>query len=283
LDRISKFILQSHGLAKIPSVIKEILRVATNRNSTFKDLSNYLSADEVLQNRILKIARSALFMAPRSDGVENLDDAVRVLGFQTVANIAVSVAATEIFGEQSAETPEVRAFWTHSLACANFAELIKRQGGYEGDAFAAGFLHDIGKLLMLYTFQNEYRLINDRMAGSQNPVRTMEEDVLGMAHDHVNKLIVEKLKLPDSLGVPMMDHHDLSDDREFREMTSIVHLADLLCFDYKLVYPFNALPPTRLRAAFSILGVDTKAYRQLHGHGRAVVKRLQLWDSITLT
>jgi HD-like signal output (HDOD) protein len=278
IEELTTYLLDNHSLVEIPSVIQGILRVATEPRATSADLSKFIAEDPVLESKVLRVARSPLFMT-RTGVVSTLPDAVKLLGYQAVANIAISLAATQLFHKVDNSAVHADGFWEHSLACANFADLIHTmQGGNEGELFAAGFLHDLGKLLLVYTFNAEYRQMVDLLRTGRRRTRDLEQDVLGMAHDQVNRLLVKRLGLTDDIAVAMVDHHGTG--TVWSRAAAVVHVADHLCFDFQVVFPSHALRPDLNEWALRLLGLDLAEMAKLRTKASGVVQKLQLWNQI---
>jgi HD-like signal output (HDOD) protein len=278
IEELTTYLLDNHSLVEIPGVIEGILRVATAPRATSADLSKFIAEDPALENKVLRVARSPLFMT-RTGVVSTLPDAVKLLGYQAVANIAISLAATQLFRKVDGSGSQALGFWEHSLACANFADLIHTSlGGNEGELFAAGFLHDLGKLLLVYTFEAEYRQMSELLRAGQRRTRNLEQDVLGMAHDQVNRLLVKRLGLVGDIAAAMVEHHGTG--TEWSRPAAVVHVADHLCFDFQVIFPSHAIRPDLNEWALRSLGLDLAQMAELRTKANGVVQNLQLWNQI---
>jgi len=122
------------------------------------DLRRVVALDPVLLGRLLKLYHSA---CPGADRKQlNLSTAITVLGTTTVRNLILGMATgTGGLGNED--------FWRHSLRVAAAARLLAARRGLEASwgetYFAAGLLHDIGKLPVVWG-QPDHREMSRRMA-----------------------------------------------------------------------------------------------------------------------
>jgi len=278
IESLTNFLLDAHGLDQMPDRIQGILRIATNPRSSSQQLSDFIANDKTLEKRVLRVARSPLFMT-RTGMVGTLSEAVKLLGYQAVANIAISMTATEPFRDVEGMGRQTAGFWEHALACANFSDLIHTMtGGKEGELFAAGFLHDLGKLLLVVTFQSEYRHLRASTDSENRVFRTLEQEELGVTHDQVNRLIVERLNLSEGLSEAMVGHH--SDGTRWTRTAAIVHLADHLCFDFNVTFPSAAARPDLNTWALRTLGIDPQRMPRIREKAQGIMHKLQEWNQI---
>ena len=77
----------------------------------------------------------------------------------TLAATWLSVSVLERFAGGSDDGSfDRQKFWEHSIACGVGARLLAGKLRYriQGEAFAAGILHDIGKLILSQYFSEEF-------------------------------------------------------------------------------------------------------------------------------
>lgn len=224
-------------LPTLPIVITKLIELVSNPKTSAGDLGNLISSDQALSAKILKVANSAFYGFPRR--IATVKHAVVVLGFEAVKNIALSVALLERFPEGgSHELFDQQLFWTHAIGCGAASRLLARRLRYrlEAEAFVAGILHDIGKLIFVEYFRERF-LNAVRLARSENLyIARAEEMVLGVSHAEVGGWLAEKWNLPKQLVQVISQHHgpfsdggDPEVDGRIPELTLIVHGANALC------------------------------------------------------
>ena len=147
---------QMDSFPVLPVTVAQILRVTGDPESSAADLMAALLPDQSLCATVLKLANSALFGRPRR--VDSLQAAIMVLGFNRVQSIALVKAMLNTFSDLgSGSAPEVERFWEHAFLAAMAANHMARDLGLGlGASFMAGLLHDLGKLVLLQTFGDDY-------------------------------------------------------------------------------------------------------------------------------
>jgi HD-like signal output (HDOD) protein len=96
--------------------------------------------------------------------------------------------------------------------------------------FTASLLHDIGKLVLDVFLTREYAKVLEKVRLNGVSVLEAEEEVMGFSHADVGGWLCERWKFPPLLTFPISFHHQVEKvDKNYMQMTSIIHLADILC------------------------------------------------------
>ena len=113
---LKKTIQQIESLPSPDFILQKIVETASSPSASAKELNQIASKDQSFVAKILKLANSAFYGLPKN--VTKLTDAIMILGFKTVRNLAMSIFTKEnFFGFQSKEV-NVKDFWRHSLGTA---------------------------------------------------------------------------------------------------------------------------------------------------------------------
>jgi HD-like signal output (HDOD) protein len=114
-------------------------------------IAGVLSKDQALASEVLKQANSAFYSGLR--GVQTIQDAIMRLGSSQVFNYLVSGGQKQYYKSQNDTINRYyQILWKHALATATGSKwLLERMGrrNLANEAFLAGLMHDIGKLLLL--------------------------------------------------------------------------------------------------------------------------------------
>ncbi len=213
----------------LPATVVKLLAVVNDPDSSADDVIHTILPDQSLCLTILKIANSVLFGRPKK--ADSLKAAVVILGFNEVRRIAVTKALINSFGKlPDKEKPFMDRFWTHAFLCGLAAVIIARDLKIDDDsAFMGGLLHDIGKLIMLQTFADDYTLGHWRYSSEE--VLQEELRTYSFTHDAVGGQLLEKWLFPQNLITAVAFHH--RPDRAIVEQgfAHIVQLADIMSFE----------------------------------------------------
>ena len=143
---IKRILSKTKDLPTLPAVVAKVMKAVSNPMATAGDLNGIISTDQALTSKVLRLANSAYYGFPQE--ITNITQAVTILGFNTIRNLALSVSVHKmLFASREKELFSHRDFWKHSVATAVAAKMLANQTGYksEENAFTAGLMHDIGK------------------------------------------------------------------------------------------------------------------------------------------
>ena len=201
-------------MPSLPVTVMKILEVCNNPKTSPVDLNKIISLDPVLMARVLKLINSAYYGL--SQQITSLARAIIMLGINTVKNLALSTAVLGAMGkDEKAGSLNMDGFWRHSLCTGVTAKLIARSREVDAklleEYFIAGLLHDIGKIPLNNRFPEEYILTMTIADREQMPLYTCEEDIIGINHADVGKLLVENWKLGSDILDAVGYHHMIED------------------------------------------------------------------------
>ncbi len=225
---------QIENLAPFPSIVQRILQINGDPESSAKDLSRCIKEDLSLTARILRIVNSAYFGFSRSIG--NIEHATVILGFNEVVNIAMALILTRQY--PGGRTPMLSRdqFWMHSVATAYVARALSKKARSISaeDAFVAGLLHDIGKVVLDQFFPLELERALTYAKEHDVSMRDAELKLLGIDHCEIGTKIAEHWELPQTLIEAIHHHHDPENGPVESMMPSVTHIANGMCHMYNV-------------------------------------------------
>jgi putative nucleotidyltransferase with HDIG domain len=283
LKRITQSII---GLPTLPTVITQLIGLIDNPRTSAKEVAQLISTDQALTAKILKLANSAFYGFPRE--IATVDLAVVVLGFETVKSLGLSVSVLERFasGRDDDHLFDRQKFWQHSIACGVGARLLAQKLRYRvpGEAFAAGILHDIGKLILCQYFPEEFSRVLEMAHEEHIYIGHAEEQILGVTHAEVGSWLVEKWNLPRQLVDSVTYHHAPRRLKRNAELPSLIHLADYLCRREKIGDGGGDRRPPVDPAALRAFGMHEEpkaALRRVLSFGPALHAEMEKADAFT--
>src|SRR5262249_15227841 len=115
-----------------------------------------IATDPLLAVRVLKLADFAAGRAQELIGVSHAINALGVGAIESLAFGFTTFSLPSVSGGQDGSDFDhwsitLRDLWEHSIGCATIAARIATHVDHvsPNQAFAAGFLHDVGRLLMI--------------------------------------------------------------------------------------------------------------------------------------
>jgi signal transduction histidine kinase/HD-like signal output (HDOD) protein len=204
--KVELVLQQLDSLPTLPAIVVRLLALTGSPESRIQDVVQLLSADQSLTGKLLSLAgsSSAGVRAP----ITSVQQAVVLLGFETVRNLALSVKVFETFQQPTGddapagkETPafDRAAFWKHSLAVATAAELLAARCKPRlnpGDAFVCGLLHDIGKVAFDTAMPKSFARVIEMASLTRGDVADVERRIIGLDHALAGKRLAEAWNLP---------------------------------------------------------------------------------------
>ncbi len=219
-------------------IMIRIREVANDPDASAADLANVILHDHGLTTKVLRLANSAYY-APYSGRIATLTQAVVVMGFQAIKNLALSVGLYDYFNtKERSGRFDFKRFWVHSVAVAVCAHEMAQRVRYPSaeEAFVAGFLHDLGKLVISHYTPDEFDAIDAKVEEGHPPLQAQLYRI-GTYHTEVGESVARRWNFPPALLAAMGHHHrdGLQEGEPSQErLVDVVHLGDLLA---NLLFP----------------------------------------------
>ena len=203
----------------------------------------------MLAGQVLKLINSAYYSLMNK--VTSLTRAIIMLGLNTVKNLALSTAIIRSVGQaKKSQALPIREFWAHSIAVGVMAKLLATARDLplaeREEYFVAGLLHDLGKI----PFGDEYAQVLARVQATQEPLVTVEQQLLDLDHEEVGAMIAAKWKLNAVITDAICHHHapELAAPGH-RDLVATVALADFYVCLFDIGDAGNRYPdPSRLES-----------------------------------
>ena len=220
---------QVRDLPALPETVLRVMRLADNPKAGVADAAKVLVSDQALAARVLKLANSAFYGASRR--VATVSEAVVILGMRTTRNLVMAASCEALLdGEVAGYGLPRGALLRHSLACAAAAQALARRTKFRGleEAFVAGLLHDLGKVVMNTYGRGQCAEVMERVAFGA-AYADAERSVFGFGHAEAGACLLERWHLPLSLVSAVRWHHAPSNSPSDSPLPCLVHVADAVC------------------------------------------------------
>lgn len=221
---IHRFIKRMPSLS---TTVGKVMEICSRTDASPNELNRVISLDPVLTGQVLKLINSAYYSLINK--VTSLTRAITMLGMNTVKNMALSTAIIRsVTGTKKSQVLPTKKFWAHSIATGVCAKLLAKANGVPvmecEEFFVAGLLHDLGKM----PFGDEYIEALHAVLDEQRPLVDVEQELLGIDHQEVGRLIAEKWKLNEAMTSSICFHHDVAAaPEEQRVRVAYVALANM--------------------------------------------------------
>ncbi len=202
LDRID-------DLPPLPAVAAKVMGMAEDDKTSAMDLAQVLATDQALTAKLIRISNSAYYGFARR--ISTVREAVVMLGFKQVRQVAVGASMMNAFKRSGFNDGfDLDLFWGHSVAVAVASEAIAKKtlGAKPEDAFTAGILHDIGRLVLRQVMPAEFAQAVAIARSGEAPLHAAEFETTGYQHDEIGQALGERWKFPGHLVDAVRCHHD---------------------------------------------------------------------------
>lgn len=254
-------VLITGDLPAMPHVANMAMQRLSDPDVSPGELHDIISQDQALAARLLRIANSSCYA--RSRIVKTIREAVVIIGFNTIKSIVISCVMHDFF--KSFGLAE-KFIWEHSLGNAIICKAIARRIGYSklDEAFLAGLLHDVGKVVLYIKLPQQTMSIFQKVYRNPHiPCYLLEQEILGFTHAQVGGLLAEKWNFHSDIVEAIASHHQPEQAQINTIFAHIVCMADSL--SHKLSIGFVKRPDLNLSALDStrILGIDALTLNDL--------------------
>lgn len=221
-----------------PSLLSALFSsMSDNSRASFKELAEMVAGSQGLAAKVLSVANSACYGLMSS--VTTLERAIQVLGILDLRALVVMFGMSGAVPQK--DLPKgfpTRFLWEHQMRTAKIGRLValileRHAPGSPGlpepeSVFAAGILHDIGKIILAYrrpldwyniTNINNYRGLT--IAGS-------EDEYWGIDHGTIGGIVLKDWNLPDSISYMVSWHHHPGLVQEHKMEVEILAASNIL-------------------------------------------------------
>jgi putative nucleotidyltransferase with HDIG domain len=234
------------GMPAFPKSVQRILELTRDVNSTPKDLVDVIDKDPVVTVKILKVVNSAYYSLPKQ--ITSIGHAVVYLGFNTIKNLALSIAAIGMLPRDNDSGFDVQQYLLHSLATAGLAkQLASRVSDADPmDCFIAGLLHDFGKVVFAQFMPLQFRDALFRCSTNACSLHEALQQTIGADHVVVGAMLVEKWRFAPHLIETIRHQHigDLKDTDMIACVFGANQISKKLNFGFGGNFRVDPFPPT---------------------------------------
>jgi HD-like signal output (HDOD) protein len=181
-----------------PSLHRELATLAGQADAGIKAIVDVVERDAALHARVLEVLGAGL--APPGCPIRTLGEAVTRVGIDLVVGIVLAAHAFELAAERAAPELSIAALWSHSLAIAGAARALAAPEAAD-DAFLAGLVHDVGRILIATELPDDHAAIARRHHAQGGSRTEAERAVLGTTHAELGAYALAIW----GLGLPVVD------------------------------------------------------------------------------
>lgn len=221
-------------LPSIPQIYMELQEKMADPEAELKEIADIIAKDVAMTAKILQLVNSAFFGIFQK--VESPLRAVSLLGLDTIKALVLGL---HVFSNKSQNTNRalIDEIGRHSMAVGAYAKKIAHaetgDENIESQAFFAGILHDIGKLILISTMAKEYDEVLATSTDHKLTIYETEKQIFNTTHCEMGAYLVGlwgfQIEVIEALGF----HHQLQNyPAESFTPALAVHVANV--FEHEL-------------------------------------------------
>lgn len=217
----------------LPSVVIKLRKYLNDPDVDFNELAKVIQYDPGLTANVLQLANSAYFGWSRS--ITSVREAIARLGTHRIFQMVLCMSVAPLVRKPiRGYDMDAGGLWEHSIATAMCAEQLALALNHPEaeEAFTAGLLHDMGKVVLGTFVDVDDEPIKEIMASDGLSFNEAEYMVLGIDHAEVAGELLSAWNLPDNVVAAARWHHSPRQaDKEHQALVDLVHVADVLCIN----------------------------------------------------
>ena len=209
-NSLKRIISQMESLPTLPALYKEIMEELQSKDPSINKIGAIISKDVAMTAKILQLVNSAFFGIPRR--ISTPADACSLLGIETIEALVLSIQIfSQLRGGKFFEYYTEKVYH-HSIATGLIARALAQKESKDksvwDDAFMSGLLHDVGKLVFVSCFPEDYREVLQIVEKENSPLREVEKSIFGTMHAEVGAFLMGLWGISDRIVETLAFHHN---------------------------------------------------------------------------
>lgn len=206
---LTAMVANIESLPSLPGLYHEVMAEIASPEGSLKRVGEIISSDVGMSAKVLQLVNSAFFGLPQH--VSSPAQAVNLLGFETIKALVLTIHVFTRHENRTSSFFPLEKLLEHSLHTARMTTIICRDKELSkartDNAYLAGMLHDVGKLILAVNLPRQYQEVMKTSADSSLPLHVLEKKMLGASHAEVGAYLVGLWGLPDDIVEAIAYHH----------------------------------------------------------------------------
>lgn len=218
------------GAKTFPRSAKRLAELTRDDRVRIEPVVGVLESDPALSAKLLRLVNSAGYgLRMRCTSVRH---AATLVGTDRLHQIATTAAVLDMFEQDSLVAARVIE---HSTVVGALSRYLGAHLALPtDDLFTCGFLHDIGKLMMLETEGDLYLDLLEEYEHSPDEMHVLERDMYGFDHAVLAAHVLKAWEIPDPVPKVVAFHH--SPARAYKSAPAVAAMVQTLRLADALFY-----------------------------------------------
>jgi putative nucleotidyltransferase with HDIG domain len=254
---LDSLIKQIEELPPLPDIVAKLLRLSRDPDVSTRELVDLIKHDPALTTKVLRLCNSSYYGLPRK--INSIQESLVYIGTDTLVNFVLAGCLSTFYQQaQEGYGLEKGELWRHSVGCAIASSRIAAKDDPDagGEAFTAGLLHDIGKIILNTFVGEEIEAILHKVENERLSFEHAERLVLGFSHTEAGARLAQHWNLPESLIDAIAHHQDPVNATVDKKLVAQVHLGNILCISFGIGVGNDGMAYTFHPMALNITGTQ---------------------------
>jgi HD-like signal output (HDOD) protein len=229
-QEIQRRIANCPKLASLQSINRELQMLVQSERSILSKIAGVIRRDPSLSARLLRMVNSVYFGL--STHVNNIEEAVFFLGLRQLRELAMATPVLEDMQRIQPGRPlPWKELWTHSIATGIMTRDILGATALHIDDdtdYLVGLLHNIGKIIMAYSFPEELQTVMGSSTPTPADVCAREREIIGWDHGQIGAYYLARHNLPEEIVFAVQYHNAPDQAPRHQMLAAAVQVADFV-------------------------------------------------------
>ena len=228
---LKQFLAQNTVLPSPSSLYTELVMELQSPSPFIGEMTNIIGRDMMLSNKVLHLANSAFFAPPEK--ITDIEGVIEHLGTEVVKALVLAIQTFSQFERFKKDDRAIKRIWNHSWTVGKLAHRIGEAEHFDAyelhQAFSAGLLHDVGKLVFMTGLPKQFTRALHVQRERSIPFWKAEQEAFGCTHAEVGAYLLGTWGLP----VPVVEtvalhHRPAASSTLTTSAITAVHAADAI-------------------------------------------------------
>lgn len=208
-EEVIRLLGEMKNLPSLPDLYFKVVKALRSPDSNLEEIGELIARDPAMTAKVLQAVNSGVFGLSQS--VSHPAQAVLYLGAEAARTLILLAHTYSYFDHCPGGIAAMEQKWRHSLATGRYARWIAEEEettrAFQEEAYTAGVLHDIGKLVMEANLAAACREIARLAQAGSLEEWEAEQEVLGVNHAEVGACLAAVWGLPAGIVEALALHH----------------------------------------------------------------------------
>jgi HD-like signal output (HDOD) protein len=208
-ESLKRVVAQISFLPMLPNLYRRLVEELNSDSVSMDQIGELIGSDLSLSAKVLQLVNSSFFGLAQH--VSSPKHAAALLGLNVIRPLILFAGVSSQCEELGLGAYSLRSSTEHSLSVAVHSRKIAVYEGLDSysidDAFIAGMMHDLGKLILVANLKKEYEEILKTACVTNVPLWQCEQTLLGTTHAEVGAYLLGLWGFSNSVVEAVAFHH----------------------------------------------------------------------------